>query len=149
MRHNNDKFELVLGEGYNFGLFDPFFDPFFDMPMPRRVGKMEQAMKTDVKENENNYTLMVDLPGFDKKDISLNLNDGYLTISTKHEEKAEEKEHHNYVRRERFVGSVSRSFYVGDIEQNSIDAKLDNGVLTIVVPKQTKQLNSNKQIEIK
>ena len=67
MRHNNDKFDLVLGEGNNFGLFDPFFDPFFDMPMPRRVGKMEQAMKTDVKENENNYTLMVDLPGFDKK----------------------------------------------------------------------------------
>lgn len=149
MKHNNDKYDLVLGENTNFGLFDPFFDPFFDTPMTRRMSKMEHTMKTDVKEGENNYTLMIDVPGFDKKDINLNLNDGYLTISAKHEEKVDEKEHHNYVRRERFYGQVSRSFYVGDIDQDDINAKLDNGVLTIVIPKTAKQVNKNKQIEIK
>ena len=83
---NNDKFDLTTrGDRDDFGFFSPFFDDFFGMPMidRREANRFNQMMKTDVKEGEKDYTLEVELPGIDKKDVNLDLKDGYLTISAK------------------------------------------------------------------
>ena len=106
-------------------------------------------MRCDIKENEKNYTLQVEMPGVEKKNISLDLNNGYLTIEAKHGSESEEKDdEYGYIRRERYFGSSSRSFYVGDIDEKDIDAELKNGVLHVTVPKEKKQ-EPKKRIEIK
>ena len=155
MKHDNDKFDLVVGGKHrhnDMSLFDPFFDDFFDMPMMHRPEPRHLAnvMRTDVKETENSYVLDVDVPGFDKKDINLELEDGYLTISAKHEyNKEQEDKKENFVRRERSFGSVSRSFYVGDIKQEQVEAKLEKGILTITLPKNKDENKKPNKIEIK
>ena len=150
---NNDKFDLTVGGKDNrepLGLFDPFFNDFFDYPMfgRREFNKMNNIMKTDVKEGEHNYTLDIELPGFDKKDINLDLKDGYLTVSARREHKVDDK-HENYIRKERSYGSFSRSYYVGDIKKEDVDASLDNGMLKIVLPKEQKKIDGSNRIEIK
>ena len=139
--HNN----IVTKErNHEFDLFDPFGD-FFKFPNFTK----ENSMKTDVRELENSFVLDIDLPSYNKQDINIDFNNGYLTISaTRKEEKTEEDKKFKYLRKERFFGSVSRSFYVGDIEQDEIDAKLENGTLTVCIPKERKN-NSAKRIEIK
>lgn len=94
---NNNKFDMVPQgrEHYRpLGIFDPFFDDFFDMPMLDRheMHKMNNIMKTDVKESEKDYTLEIELPGIDKKDVNIDLRDGYLTISAKREHKQEDQD---------------------------------------------------------
>ena len=107
-------------------------------------------MRTDIKETENGYQLDVEMPGFDKKDIKISLENGYLTVSaqknTKEEEGKEKSE--RYIRKECSV-SCSRSYYVGDdVEQQNVKAKYENGMLTLALPKsQPKQLPSHN-IEI-
>jgi HSP20 family molecular chaperone IbpA len=102
-------------------------------------------MKTDIKETENGYELMVDMPGFEKKDINLSLNNGYLTVEAKREEK---EENDNFVRRERNF-SCSRSFYVGEeVTEEDIKAKYNNGTLSLAVPKEDKKVLPRKNIEI-
>ena len=92
-------------------------------------------MKTDIREDENSYLLEVDLPGYSKDDIKIDITDGYLTINAK-VEKENNDEKKNYVRRERFTGEVSRSFYVGDdIKEDEVKANFKNGILTLEVPK--------------
>lgn len=145
MKHN-DKF-LTTNKS-NGELFDPFFEDFFEFPFKKNFRELENIMKTDVKETESNYEIEVDLPGFDKKDVSISLNDGYLTISAKKENSTNESEH-KYIRRERCYGSCQRSFYVGDIDESEINAKLENGILTISLPKEDKKINAPKNIEIK
>lgn len=111
---------------------DDFFrDDFFD-----RKDKMNlNLMKTDIREDENSYLLEVDLPGYSKDDIKIDITDGYLTINAKME-KENNEDNKNYVRRERFTGEVSRSFYVGeDIKEDLVKASFKNGILTLVVPK--------------
>ena len=134
----------------SFGLFDPFFDDFFRFPDFRHEFKnMENIMKTDVEESANSYKLEVEMPGFDKGDISIDLNNGYLTIAAKQNSNDDEKDKKgNYIRRERYFGSCSRSFYVGDIDEKDIDAKLERGVLTVCIPKEKKE-EPKKRIEIK
>ena len=106
-------------------------------------------MKTDVKESENGYDLEVEMPGFEKGDINLELNNGYLTITASRNEKNDESDKKdNYIRRERYYGNCARSFYVGDIKEEDIDAKLEKGVLSIHIPKETEK-DSKKKIEIK
>ena len=91
-------------------------------------------MKIDVKENEHDFEVFVDLPGFKKENLKLDLTDGYITINAN--KTLEEKDKKKYIRKERFYGSVSRSFYVGDsIKKEDIKAKFDNGVLTLSFPK--------------
>ena len=110
---------------------DDFFrDDFFD-----RKDRTFNLMKTDIREDENSYLLEVDLPGYSKDDIKIDITDGYLTINAKVEnENNDEKK--NYVRRERFTGEVSRSFYVGDdIKEDEVKANFKNGILTLEVPK--------------
>ena len=111
---------------------DDFFrDDFFD----RKDRMNYNLMKTDIREDENSYLLEVDLPGYSKDDIKIDVTDGYLTINAK-VEKEDNEDNKNYVRRERFTGEVSRSFYVGeDIKEDEIKAKFKNGILTLEVPK--------------
>ena len=111
---------------------DDFFrDDFFD----RKDRMNYNLMKTDIREDENSYLLEVDLPGYSKDDIKIDITDGYLTINAK-VEKEDNEDKKNYVRRERFTGEVSRSFYVGeDIKEDEVKASFKNGILTLEVPK--------------
>lgn len=114
--------------------FDLFGDDFFRDDFFK--GEKNNLMKTDIKETENSYILDIDLPGYKKEDIKVDITDGYLTINAKtsHEENDEEKG--KFVRRERFMGECSRTFYVGeDIKQEEIKASFKNGILNLEVPK--------------
>lgn len=118
-------------------LIDDFFG--FDYPTRRyqRVNT-DTLMKTDVREHENAYELEVSLPGYKKEDIQAELKDGYLTIKASVSQNKDEKDESTgkYIRRERYAGSCSRSFYVGeDITQEDIKAKYENGVLSLTIPK--------------
>lgn len=94
-------------------------------------------MKTDIKEQENSYEMKIDLPGFKKEDLKLQLKDGYLTIAAAHNENKDEKDKSGkVVRQERYTGSMQRSFYVGEtVKQSDITAKFENGVLALNIPK--------------
>ena len=107
-----------------------------------------RLMKTDVKETDEGYEVDVDLPGFNKDEIKLDLNNGYLTIST---EKSLNKENKGkMLRQERYVGTMQRSFYVGEsITEDDIKAKFENGVLSLMIPKkETPKVPEKKQILI-
>ena len=128
----------IFGEN----LFDDFFtDPFGMMVMPQRhdplYGKhSKNLMKTDVRETEDSYELDVDLPGFKKDEVSIDLKDGYLTISAaKGLDKDAEDKKGKYIRQERYAGACSRSFYVGDVKAEDVKAKYESGVLTVLIPK--------------
>lgn len=100
----------------------------------------KNLMKTDVRETENSYELDVDLPGFKKDEIQVDLKDGYLTIqAAKGLDKDEEDKKGKYIRQERYVGSCSRSFYVGDVEPQDISAKYEDGILKLSMPKHEKK----------
>lgn len=129
--------------GLGFNVFDDFFDDFFK---PTFFGNHVANMKTDIKERENEYELSVDMPGFDKKDIALSLDNGYLTIEAKREEKEENE--NNYLRRERNF-SCRRSYYVGDaVTEEDIKARYENGTLEILVPKKKEKEITKKNIAI-
>ena len=119
-------------------------------PLYGKHGK--NLMKTDVRETESSYELDIDLPGFKKDDVQAELKDGYLTITAQTQSESEDKdEEGTYVRKERFSGKCSRTFYVGDdIEEDDIKAKFEDGVLKIAVPKKQEQpkLEEKKTISI-
>ena len=134
---------MMLVPRRNFDLFDEMFeDPFFS--------KSSKLMKTDIKENENDYTIEVDLPGYSKENIQITVDDGYLTVSA-NTSKDEEDSTSKYVKRERYYGECSRSFYVGnDIETEDVKASFRNGILKLEVPKKedVKQLPEKKYVQI-
>ena len=141
----------VFGENL-FDVFDDFDRDFFrGFRRPEHVlyGKnASRLMKTDVKETDEGYEVDVDLPGFNKDEIKLDLNNGYLTIST---EKSLNKENKGKVlRQERYVGTMQRSFYVGEsITEDDIKAKFENGVLSLMIPKkEAPKVPEKKQILI-
>ena len=121
---------------------DDFFDDFVPMPkMPKN------ELKCDIYEKGGRVHIELDVPGFNKEDVKVDLDDGILTIAaSKHEDK-EEKEK-NYYRKERLFGSFKRQFNVGNVKENEIDAKFNNGVLKISFPKE-EQKQSKKFIAIK
>ncbi len=122
-------------------------DIFEDMP---RMPKMHElhAMKCDVYEKDGNYNIEMDIPGYDKKDISIECEDGILSIvAEKKNEFNEENENKKYIRRERVYGKISRSFSFADIDEERITADFNNGILTVVIPKSQKQ-ESKRIIEI-
>ena len=98
-------------------------------------------MKTDIQEKDNNYVLDMDLPGYEKEDIKAQLKDGYLTITAQKNTSNDDKdEEGNYIRRERYCGKCSRSFYVGDsIKEEDIKANFNNGILELTFPKEVEQ----------
>ncbi len=111
------------------------FDDLFNTPFFTR--SEQNMMKTDIKEHDIGYELTVDLPGVKKDDIKAELNDGYLTITAENNSSKDEKdEKGKYICRERYSGSYSRSFYVGDaVTEEDIKAKFENGTLTLDIPK--------------
>ena len=128
----------------NFDLFDDIFgDSFFK--------KEDKMMKTDIRETDNGYIIDVDLPGYKKENIKIDVTDGYLTINAKMNQKNTEDNNGKYVRRERFFGECSRSFYVGEaVEDLDIKAKFQNGILSLEIPKidERQNLPEKKYIEI-
>ncbi len=128
---------------------DPFFrDPFFSTPFRSFSGN--SLMKTDISEKNGEYRFEIDLPGFNKEDISAELNDGYLTVTAKKGASEDEKDaDDNYVRRERYYGECSRSYYVGkNVTEEDIKASFHNGLLKITVPKEVQKIEEKKTITI-
>ncbi len=129
---------LLPGKFY----LDDFFDDFTPMPkMPR------MDMKCDIYEKGGNVHIELDVPGFDKNDIKLDVEDGILTVEATRENEKEDEDK-NYYRKERVFGSFKRQFTVGNIKEDEINAKFNNGVLKISFPKEEKK-ETKKFIEIK
>ena len=139
----------VFGENM-MDLFDDFDRDFF-----RGFGHPERAlygknaarmMKTDVKETDEGYELAVDLPGMKKDEIHLELQNGYLTISTQKNLENKEEKHGKLLRQERYTGTMQRSFYVGDnLTEEDVQAKYEDGVLTVKLPKKEAKKGSRKE----
>lgn len=132
IRRNNDERKNSLADDFQNFFMDSFFS--------------NKSLKTDIIENEKNYTLKVEIPGVDKKDVSLDYNNQYLTL-TVHQEKETDTNDLKYVRKERSNYSCTRSYYLDNGDEENIKAKLENGILTIVIGK-TNVLDSKKEIQI-
>lgn len=128
---------MLIPRRNDFDLLGDLFDDSF-------FGKGEsKLMRTDIKERENDYVIDVDLPGYDKENIKVSVKDGYLTIEAKTKGSDYEKDG-KYVRKERYFGECSRSFYIGDnIKTEDVKAKFTNGILSLQVPKKEEE----KEIE--
>ena len=113
------------------------FDDFFDYPFVKNEAESNGLMKTDVKDTEHGYEITMNLPGVKKEDVKAELKDGYLTIQATTDSSKDEKDSNGtYIRRERYTGSCSRSFYVGDaVTREDIKAKFEDGTLKMLVPK--------------
>lgn len=142
----------IFGEN----LFEDFMDD-FSFPEMKNIGKTlygkhaPHMMKTDVKETDQGYEVDIDLPGYKKEEINGKLEGGYLTISAnKGLDKEEKDKKGTYIRRERYSGSMSRSFYVGEnVKESDIHAKYENGILKLQIPKvDAKKVEENKYIAI-
>ena len=130
--------------------FEDFYnmlDDFFTSPLSTSRNLMNDSFKLDIQAKEDKYVVEADLPGVQKEEISLDIHDGQMRISIEREEKVDE-ENKNYIHKERRYCSMSRGVYLGDASPEDIKAKLDNGVLTITVPKAKKQeVKSRIEIE--
>ena len=143
----------IFGEN----LFDEFFNDGFGMfPVMNARNELygkrgKNLMKTDVRETANSYELDVDLPGFKKDEVHVDLKNGYLSISAaKGVDRDQQDQEGRYIRQERFAGACSRSFYVGDaVEPEDVSARFEDGILRISLPKQVrKQLPQSTAIAI-
>ena len=152
---------MLLPSIFGENLFDDFFDdvPFFDNRAENQIEKKlygrhaHNVMKTDIKETDDNYELIVDLPGFKKDEIKVSLEDGYLTIEAAKglDEDEQEKNTVKYIRKERYAGAGQRSFYAGDnLTQEDIKGEFKHGILTLNVPKKEAKpaVETNKYIAI-
>ena len=135
-------------------LFDEFFD---DFPMPREFRNLDRRlygknaareMKTDVHEHEDHYEVDIDLPGFRKDEITLSLENGYLTVNAaKGMDKDEKDKKGKLIRQERYAGSLQRSFYVGEgLNETDVTARFENGVLSLGIPKQEARKVPEKKV---
>ena len=141
----------IFGENLFDDWMDDFDKAFWGKKNPLYGKNAKNLMKTDVREHDKGYELDVDLPGFKKDEISAQLKDGYLTISAaKGLDKDEKEKDGKYIRRERYAGTMSRSFYVGEgVEQDDIHAKYENGILKLSIPKKdAKEVEQKKYISI-
>ncbi|MBR1884047.1 MAG: Hsp20/alpha crystallin family protein [Clostridia bacterium] len=127
--------------------FDLFDDMFSDLSFRRNEMKV---MRTDLKEMEDKYVLHMDLPGYEKENIKLDIENGYLTISASMNREVNDSKDEKYIHKERYVGNCSRTFYVGDgVSEEDIKANFKNGTLTIEMPKvKTELIDKKKHIEI-
>ena len=136
---------MIPRRNHGFDLLGEMFsDPFF-------TEGESKVMRTDIKEKKDKYLIDIDLPGYEKENIKLEVEDGYLLVHATMNSDKEEKEEGKYVRKERYVGSCSRSFYVGeDVEEKDIEASLNNGILSLDIKKpEQKVVEKKKYIEIK
>ena len=125
----------VLSTGYD--SFQNMLDDFFAEGWPFKRSLMADTFKIDVQDNKTEYLIEAELPGIKKEDIGISLNDGRLSIAVNKDETIEQTDK-NYIHRERRTTSMSRSVLLGDADSSGVKAKLDNGVLSITVPKKTK-----------
>lgn len=145
---------MLVPSIFNDNLFDNWFDDDF-WPVSRDARKFDEKlggvnanfMRTDVKEGDNSYEVAVELPGFSKDNVSVELKDGYLTITAKKDENNDQKDDNGrFIRRERYSGNVSRSFYVGeDLKEDDVHASFKDGVLRLSVPKKDQQQIEDKK----
>ena len=129
-----------------------YLDDVFDDLMFPSVGKSEFGkMRCDIYEKDNVYYLEMDIPGFDKNDVNIEIDDNdYLIITAeKNSENVEEDEAKNYIRKERNYGKYQRSFYIGGLDKERIEAEFSNGMLKLVMPKKEEVKIQNHKIEIK
>lgn len=129
-----------------FGDFRDFYnmvDDFFNDSWPSRRSIARDSFKIDVQENKNEYLIEAELPGVDREEVNIDMNEGRMTISVQREENINEQ-NKNYVHKERRFSSMSRSLYLDDAKSDGIKAKLENGVLNINVPKENKPDSSVK-----
>ena len=119
-----------------------YLDDFFDDFVPSK-----NDMKCDIYEKEGKHHIEIDVPGFKQEDIKIEAKNGYLTITAEKNNNEEEKDK-NYIRQERIYSKVQRSFYLGNIDENDIEAKYEDGTLKISIPKK-EQIENKKYIEIK
>ncbi|MGI6011872.1 MAG: Hsp20/alpha crystallin family protein [Ruminococcus sp.] len=128
------------------------FDNFFDFPFGYFSANTSELMKTDIKDSDKAYEIIMNLPGIKKENVKAELKDGYLTINVSSNTNNDEKDSNGkYIRRERFSGRCSRSFYVGDqITEEDVKAKFENGTLTMMIPKKEAQsaMENKKYIAI-
>ena len=122
-----------------------FYDDFWDDFMPSI--NVNEAMKCDIYEKGNKTFIEMDIPGFEKKDVNVEVDNKYLTITAKREDSHVDNEK-NYIRKERSYGKFSRSFYIGNVPEQDIEAEFKDGILTVSIPKEEKHDNK-KQIEVK
>jgi HSP20 family protein len=106
-----------------------------------------RSFRADIKESDEEYTIEAEMPGMQKEDINLEINDDYLTISAEHQEEKEEK-NENYIRRERRQGRYARSFYLENVNQDDIKAEYEDGVLKVHLPKEEKTPVKKRTIDI-
>lgn len=129
----------------------PFERDFWGRKNPLYGKNAKNMMKTDIREHDSGYELDIDLPGFKKDEINVDLENGYLTISAaKGLDKDEKNEEGKYIRRERYAGAMQRSFYVGDaITHEDIRARFEDGILRVSIPKKdAKAIETKKTIAI-
>ena len=143
------KNELTrYNDRYNdYDFFEEAMRDFFPSVYAGKHGKNRSYMRTDIKEKDDGYLMEVEIPGADKKDISIDLEDGYLTVAVNKTEKNDGGKRDNYIHRERSY-SCSRSYYVGDVKQEDIKARYENGVLNISLPKAADKKDSQSRIMI-
>ncbi len=130
--------ENLFDDWMDFPFDKEFEKQFFPTKNPLYGKHAKNMMKTDVKELEDHYEVDIDLPGFKKDEVTAQLKDGYLTISAAKglDKDEKDKKTGKYIRQERYAGSMSRSFYIGeDITQDEIKAKYENGILQLSIPK--------------
>ena len=145
----------MLPSIFSENLFDDFFGDSFNRYLKETqhalYGKhARNLMKTDVKETDDGYEVDVDLPGFQKEEVSLDLEDGYLTIrAAKGLDRDQEDKKGRYIRQERYAGACSRSFYIGDVKPEDIKASYESGVLSLKFPKAAeRKLPAQRRIAI-
>ncbi len=129
----------IFNDNFTDDLFDSFFSyPSFQTSAPAWRAKASTMMQTDVQDKGDSYELDVELPGFKKEDVTVELKDGYLTITAEHNENNDEKNSEGkYIRRERFTGHCSRRFFIGkNIQEEDIKARYENGILNLTFPKE-------------
>lgn len=134
---------MIPRKDYDF-LADLFTDPFFSK-------NESKVMKTDIKETDDKYLIYVDLPGYEKENIKIDIDDGYLTVTGDvNNTKEEKKEDGSFVRKERYIGTCTRNFYIGEnITEDEIKASFKNGVLKVEIPKkEEKKIQEKKYIQI-
>ena len=140
---------MLLPSVFGENLFDEMMNmnDFFGDQSPLYGKHAKNLMKTDIREHESGYELDIDLPGFKKDEINLQLDNGYLTVSAaKGLDKDEQAKDGTYIRKERYAGSCSRSFYVGEgVTEEDVHAKYEDGILKLAIPKKEDKIPEGKK----
>lgn len=140
---------MLLPSVFGENLFDEMMNmnDFFGDQSPLYGKHAKNLMKTDIREHESGYEVDIDLPGFKKDEINLQLDNGYLTVSAaKALDKDEQAKDGTYIRKERYAGSCSRSFYVGEgVTEEDVHAKYEDGILKLAIPKKEDKIPEGKK----